>query len=65
MIPCEDCLKLPVCRHKGMPRLIGECEDIFKYLHRIEPNPLGLSSKSERYEWRIAKLKELMKPTQW
>lgn len=53
--PCENCICLPVCRHKKYYSLFIDCSLIKKYI----PNHNSVLKKNKD------KLEEIMKPTYW
>jgi len=56
--PCEDCLCVPMCRHKPYNELVTKCLLINKYL--VQPY-----QASKRPTGNLKKLKEILKPTRW
>ena len=52
--PCENCICLPVCRHKKYSRLFKDCSLIKEYI------PFGNRKKKYLYQ-----IEEIMKPTCW
>ena len=64
MIPCQDCLLVPICRHKQYPELLDSCVLIRDYilygvpgsipLHRHRVIELLFTLKSQR--WSIKRM---------
>ena len=52
--PCENCICLPVCKHKKYYNLFTDCSLIKKYI------PFGNRDREYLYQ-----LEEIMKPTRW
>lgn len=62
-IPCESCLKLPVCRHKDYRLIIDECDDIMNILYFSDE--ISQATRKKRYSENIVRIEKIMKPTKW
>jgi len=56
--PCENCLVMPLCRHKFYDEL-KECKHVRKYLY------LGNFQKLNYHKVNIIYLEQILKPTTW
>ena len=54
--PCEDCLCVPICRHKGYFKLMNDCSLINKYTSSYDNKHLRVADKIlQSTQWRINK----------
>jgi hypothetical protein len=56
--PCEDCLCVPICRHKNYTSLFYDCSLIDDYT-REKPFKAKMSSP------RVKILEDILKPSKW
>ena len=56
--PCENCVCLPVCRHKEYYNLFKNCSLIKEYI----PDYNIIYKRNKEY---VYKLDEIMNPTRW
>ena len=65
MIPCKDCLLMPVCRGKDYRKMVFECSIIRIYLYTTKDSTLDTDSRSNYFNKSIYELKDLMNPRYW
>ena len=58
--PCENCLIIPICRHKDLDKLL-KCEPLSIYLMRYIAS---IAASKERIKLRQGVI-DIVKPTQW
>lgn len=56
--PCDECLCLPICRHKHVHQLFREC----KLLQRYNPDYYNMQSEDKS---KLFYIQKIMKPTHW
>ena len=56
--PCENCICIPLCRHKHIHQLFRECS----ILHRYDPE---YDNVEKRKKERLFHLQRIMKPSRW
>ena len=63
MIPCEECLLIPICRHKKYQQFVRECESIYSelYIDKI----FDATCREYNFKHLILKVETLMNPTKW
>ncbi|MHA1972864.1 MAG: hypothetical protein ACTSW1_07720 [Candidatus Hodarchaeales archaeon] len=66
VIPCYECVCLPVCRHKMFLELIRQCELVNDYLYKLR------GDNQYRYRWprdrfwpRAVNTETVLQPTCW
>ena len=59
MIPCKDCLLIPICKHKYFLDLRRECSIINHYLYIYRP--IG----ARGFEKRMQRIYHVLKPSFW
>ena len=63
-IPCNNCLKLALCRHKSFTTLLQDCDEIRLMLYE-NPHIFGYRYRMDEFNEITFSLLELMKPTKW
>ena len=64
MIPCKDCLVLPICRLKQYSVMLSECELLLKLLYKGPPTS-PTRRKHKVFNKEIYNLVNILKPTRW
>lgn len=68
MIPCEECITLALCKHKGFGELIHDCSKLADLLYYPEsPKSFYVLGKrrQETFTDFMYELRRIMKPTSW
>ena len=63
MLPCQDCLMIPMCRHKEYWHMLETCELIYRCLYKIRP--LNPDNRTIIFNERIRDFEHILKPTTW
>lgn len=63
-LPCFECLKMPICKHKDFAELVFECTDLKDYLMN-GTYLMDLEKKIRLRDSRIEALHHLLNPTRW
>jgi hypothetical protein len=56
--PCEECLIVPICRHKTIHQIYGCCDSIVKYLALDQ-------RQHEQHMKKFPIFYEILRPTTW
>ena len=59
IIPCEDCLLIPICRHKSFPTLLIECQILKEF------DDKHMERDQQDYFISITAIEEALTPTAW
>jgi len=62
-IPCEDCILIPVCRHKSYDHLFIDCDTLFDKLYYTRV--LDMNYRETHYKELIKEVEETLKPSLW
>ena len=67
MIPCKDCLLIPVCRLKAYRILMKDCELLRTKLYILSPSyPLAERGKrDDNFDELLIEVVNLLNPTRW
>lgn len=64
--PCEECILIPVCKHKLPPEIIKSCELVDSFLGIKFTSKRGRpASITNRYRHRLRIVKMILEPTRW
>ena len=68
--PCDLCLLIPICRHKGWMKFINECPTVqnyffVDYLDGLSSKKYGEEVISKEVTRRIERVQILIRPTRW
>ena len=63
MIPCEDCILIPVCRHKTYDFLFIDCHKLFDKLYSTRV--LDMNYRETHYKQLIKEVQKTLKPSRW
>ena len=60
--PCQNCICVPICRHKKFPELIEECSHAYEFLSLSIEGP-----EANWVAWRdeVIAVEEHLRPTLW
>ncbi len=61
-LPCENCLKLAVCRQKSYTLMINDCSDLRDVLYR---GVTWSTNRTANFVPLVSQLKRLMKSRHW
>ena len=63
MIPCKECLLIPICRYKKFQSFVKECPLILDllYLNRT----FDSTCRRPSFNSSILKIEQVTKPTEW
>ena len=64
MIPCKDCLVLPVCRLKQYSVMLRECDPLLNLLYKGTTSSPTLRDHKV-FNKEIFNLEKILKPTMW
>jgi len=59
--PCQDCICIPICRHKHYKTMIRECNLIRNLLYF----PDGQVRKDQKISTHLDKIQKILRPTMW
>ena len=68
IIPCENCLVMPSCRHKSYKKLVTECQMIndLLYVHEVRsPTAPFFSDRRYNFDRSIREVILILRPVQW
>lgn len=58
MTPCENCIVIPICRHKSYFHLMEDCRKIHRYVY-------SQSSNGKEFKRKLWGLSYKLNPTDW
>jgi len=61
MMPCKDCLLIPICRHKHYLPLFSDCDKINEYIYGRGGEPFVAIN----YQNMLTELFDILHPTKW
>jgi len=67
LIPCKDCLIIPICRTKTYGQLLHGCKLLTDILYNLIPPEtcVGLSKRRGSYPKDIRKVEKTINPIRW
>lgn len=63
MVPCKECLIIPLCRHKNYETLLSNCNTLHKLLYRQKK--LIRDYRVPEFEEMIIEIEYVLQPTKW
>jgi len=62
MVPCKDCLLIPICRNKYFVELNLDCSMMYNFLYH---KANGVAERRPSFMLRVLNLNKLMNPYRW
>jgi hypothetical protein len=63
MIPCETCLKAPICKHKAYRHMLYECRDLARVLYKN--GSINTNTRRDTFYEDLDKVYKHLNPTHW
>ncbi len=63
VIPCIDCICLPVCRHKDYRGVVLDCEMLFSILYDCKS--ISMEDRDRHFNESILAVEPVLNPARW
>ena len=61
--PCEDCICVPVCRHKNYNAMLSQCSVIMDLLY--DQDMIAQEYRQPRFNKNVVKVEKYLRPVRW